>query len=293
MGRLELNQPAVLVGQANAYWYEIDVNGSNVYITTNSKYVHVVSQDSTPTATSSTSTPAQPAPTPTQAVHVGETFNLVNPTYLYYTPDAVVSGEKANLWDGLQVQVISVVNSDWMEVNVLNEGISGYITTSPSNVQPVSQTAAASPAPTAPSEPAWQVQADQVIATAKTQLGAPYYWGHQVPIGSVPAGQPYGFDCSNFTAWSYDTALGIRFSSSSEYQRYNVGTPVPLDQIREGDLLFFKTSHNSTGGGHVGLYMGNGMVIQCGGGWGKVTIESLATTWLGTNLVYARRVISS
>ncbi|QSO48324.1 NlpC/P60 family protein [Alicyclobacillus mengziensis] len=53
-------------------------------------------------------------------------------------------------------------------------------------------------------------------------------------------------------------------------QRNSVGTPVALSNIREGNLLFFKTANNPTGGGHVGIYMGNGMVIQEGGGWGKV-----------------------
>lgn len=137
---------------------------------------------------------------------------------------------------------------------------------------------------TSATTPTWQIEANKVIATAKTQLGVPYLWGHQEP--------GIGFDCSNFTAWSFRTALGTRFSGSSVTQRNSVGTPVALRTIREGDLLFFKTANNPTGGGHVGIYMGNGMVIQEGGGWGKVTIEPLHGTWLGRNLVFARRVIN-
>lgn len=217
-GHLLLGQKAQLVEKANSYWYEIMVNGKDVYITTNRNYTHTVTvTDPAPVTTTPTTEPTTP-PTP-----------VVSPT-----PAPVI--------------------------------------------QPV--------------EPAWQVEADKVIATAKTQLGAPYYWGHQVPIGSVPAGQPYGFDCSNFVAWSYNTALGIKFSGSSVWQFNNLGTPVPLDQIREGDVLFFATGSNPTGSGHVGIYEGNGIVIQCGGGWKAVTEEPLATTWLGKNLVAARRVIN-
>jgi len=213
VGRLLLGDKAQLVTKANSWWYEVQWNGKQEYITTNAKYTKLVSGTATTSTTSSTTTTSSTSTT------------------------------------------------------------SGTTTTTGTT-------------------PSWQTQADKVIAAAKTQLGAPYYWGHQVPIGSVPAGQPYGFDCSNFVAWSYRTGIGISFSGSSYTQRYSVGTPVLLDQIRAGDLLFFKTSNNATGSGHVGIYMGNGMVIQEGGGWGKATIESLSGTWLGRNLVFARRVIS-
>jgi cell wall-associated NlpC family hydrolase len=201
-GRLTLDEKAPLVQVANQWWYEITVDGKDVYITTNTNYTKAVNQ---PTAPTPTPVPA-PIPTPAPA-----------------------------------------------------------------------------PAPTPAPIPTWQSQADRVITTAKTQLGVTYLWGKQEP--------GIGFDCSNFVAWSYNKALGIHFSGASEYQRQNVGTPVALGQIRAGDLLFFATAHNATGGGHVGLYMGNGMVIQEGGGWGKVTIEPLNGTWLGRNLVFARRII--
>lgn len=186
---------------------------------------------------------------------------------------------------GDKAPLIEKYNRWWDEISF--DGQTGYITTSTRFTHVDTETT------TTTVEAPWKVEADKVIATAKTQLGAPYYWGHQLPIGSVASGQPYGFDCSNFASWVYNTALGIKFSGSSVYQRYNVGTPVPLCDIREGDLLFVATPHNPTGGGHVGIYEGDGKVIECGGGFGKVAETTLTgNTWFGNNLVFARRVIN-
>lgn len=214
VGKLELSEQAPLVKKYNNYWYEVDWQGQDVFLTTSSRFVHLVTTDSTQTvAPSSTNTAS--------------------------------SDLSAN----------TTVNTN---------GLSSA--TSPSS-----------------SLPEWKIEANKVIAVARTQLGVPYWWGHQVP--------GVGFDCSNFTAWVYRTALGIRFSSSSVYQRYHVGTPVPLSQIREGDLLFFRTANNPTGGGHVGIYEGNGMLIEEGGGYGKVVQVPLYSTWFGHALVFARQVI--
>ncbi|WP_067624386.1 C40 family peptidase [Alicyclobacillus acidiphilus] len=122
-----------------------------------------------------------------------------------------------------------------------------------------------------------------LVKMAETQLNVPYVWGKQEPF--------VGFDCSNFVAWVYRAALGIDFSGSSVWQRNNAGTPVSTSDLQVGDLLFFKTANEPNGSGHVGIYIGNGDVIQEGGGWKKVTIEPLKGTWLGKNLVFARRIL--
>ncbi|MCL6452097.1 MAG: C40 family peptidase [Alicyclobacillus sp.] len=239
VGRLLLGEKAPLIAKANAWWYEIQLNGKDVYITTNPKYTKVVTEPVSSTSTS----PQQGAGT---GVSAGGTT----------TGGLTAAGSTGTGSNG---------------------------STSASSAGSTASGTSTSGTGSANAEPAWQVEADKVIAAAKSQLGVPYWWGHQVP--------GVGFDCSNFTSWCYRTALGIQFSSSSVTQRNSVGTPVALGDIREGDLLFFATSNNPTGGGHVGIYMGNGKVIQEGGGWGKVTIEPLNGTWLGRNLVFARRVI--
>lgn len=136
-----------------------------------------------------------------------------------------------------------------------------------------------------------QAQMDKLIAVGKSQLGVKWRYGTQKP--------GYGFDCSNFTSWAYKQALGIKFSSSSRQQRYNssIGTPVKIDRsniyrnLQKGDLLFFANSADKGGGGHVGIYAGNGYVLQCGGGRGKVTYEKMQGTWFEKKLVYAKRIV--
>lgn len=194
---------------------------------------------------------------------------------------------------GSQALLVKQTNAWWYEIRI--NGKPEYVTTNTVYTHIVSVTIATpTPTPTstststpvlpAPVVPQWQTQADKLIATATTQLGVPYLWGHQSP--------GVGFDCSNFVAWSFRTALGIQFSGSSVYQRNHVGVPVPLTDIRPGDLLFFATAHDPSGGGHVGIYIGSGQIIQEGGGYGKVTISPLQRTWFGTHLVFARRVIN-
>lgn len=152
-------------------------------------------------------------------------------------------------------------------------------------------------AATASSQQAATAQQQKLIEVGKSQLGVPWKSGMMKP--------GIGFDCSNFTAWVYNKALGIKFTSSSRKQRYttSLGTPVPIDKnnkfknLKVGDLLFFANSKDAGGGGHVGLYAGviNGKhyVLQAGGGRGKVTFEPMEGTWFASKLVYAKRIINN
>jgi cell wall-associated NlpC family hydrolase len=97
-----------------------------------------------------------------------------------------------------------------------------------------------------------------VLREAASKLGTPYIWGHNEDRGQ------YGFDCSNFTAYVYHHALGYRMSGASQVQYHSVGWRVPVSQMRPGDLVIFDR------GGHVGIYAGNGRMIEEGGGLGKV-----------------------
>lgn len=123
-----------------------------------------------------------------------------------------------------------------------------------------------------------------VLAVAQSKLGTPYIWGHNEDRGQ------YGFDCSNFVEYVYHHALGYLFSTSSRTQFYSVGTPVPLSQMQPGDLLFFSDNTNPTGTAHVGIYIGNGEMIQEGGGLGKVGYLSVTTGYWARHLVAAHRL---
>ncbi|MCF8567132.1 NlpC/P60 family protein [Alicyclobacillus tolerans] len=104
----------------------------------------------------------------------------------------------------------------------------------------------------------YQVKFDAVLKVAKSKLGTPYRWGHNEDRGQ------YGFDCSNFTAYVYHHALGYKMSGASQVQYHRVGWVVPKNSMRPGDLLIFNR------GGHCGIYIGHGEMIEEGGGLGKV-----------------------
>jgi len=82
-----------------------------------------------------------------------------------------------------------------------------------------------------------------IVAAAHSAIGVPYVWG-----GSTMA----GFDCSGLTMWAHAQA-GISIPRTSITQR-NAGRPVPMGQQQPGDIAWTF--------GHVGLYIGNGMMIE-------------------------------
>jgi cell wall-associated NlpC family hydrolase len=84
-----------------------------------------------------------------------------------------------------------------------------------------------------------------MLRAVRRQIGAPYRWG-----GASPA----GFDCSGLVMWSYGRAR-IALPHST-YALLGVGRSVTRAAIRPGDLVF------SEGGGHVGIYVGHGVVIH-------------------------------
>jgi cell wall-associated NlpC family hydrolase len=115
-------------------------------------------------------------------------------------------------------------------------------------------------------------RADKVTAlrqVGESKLGMRYVWGHNEDRGQV------GFDCSNYVEYVYHHALGYLFTTSSRLQYRQVGEPVPVSQMQAGDLVCFNN------GGHVGIYMGNGQMIQMGGGTGKCSYLPLrpGTYW--------------
>jgi cell wall-associated NlpC family hydrolase len=84
------------------------------------------------------------------------------------------------------------------------------------------------------------------IKTALSKVGAPYVWG---------ATGPNSFDCSGLTSFAY-AAAGIALPHSSGAQA-GYGTPVSRQQLQPGDLVFFYSPIS-----HVGLYIGNGMMVH-------------------------------
>ena len=87
--------------------------------------------------------------------------------------------------------------------------------------------------------------AQAILNEAYAQLGKPYVYG---ATGAA------NFDCSGFTQYVYENAAGVDISRTT-YSQINVGQSVSQDQLQPGDLVF-------THPGHVGIYVGNGQMIN-------------------------------
>ncbi|MGW7044557.1 NlpC/P60 family protein [Streptomyces avermitilis] len=92
----------------------------------------------------------------------------------------------------------------------------------------------------------YSTKAGKALAFARAQIGKPYVWG---------ATGPGSYDCSGFTqaVWK---AAGVTLPRTT-YDQVNAGTTVSLSNIQPGDLVFFYDDIS-----HVGLYVGNGMMIH-------------------------------
>ena len=111
----------------------------------------------------------------------------------------------------------------------------------------VSTTTSAAPAPAAPSIPS-SAKSSVALSAAYAEIGKPYVYG-----GAGPS----AFDCSGLTMWAFAKA-GISLPHSAAGQ-YGYGTHVSYSQLQPGDLVFFD---EGGGIGHVGIYAGNGTMVD-------------------------------
>lgn len=99
---------------------------------------------------------------------------------------------------------------------------------------------------TLPSSEEVDDKAQRIILSAKKFLGTPYVWG-----GTSPS----GFDCSGLVQWVY-RENGILLPRVSQAQQ-QAATPIPVEDVRPGDLVFWGTPAH-----HVGIYIGEGYYIH-------------------------------
>jgi cell wall-associated NlpC family hydrolase len=118
---------------------------------------------------------------------------------------------------------------------------------------------------------------ERVLHTASTQLGTPYRSGGCNPNT--------GFDCSGFTTWVFNR-YGIHLPRSSREQ-YQVGKEVAKNNLRKGDLVFFRSRR---GVNHVGIYLENGKFIHSASNGKTVTISHLEEDYWRTHYAGGRRV---
>lgn len=96
-----------------------------------------------------------------------------------------------------------------------------------------------------------------MIREAEKYLGYPYVWGGSSPSTS--------FDCSGFVSWVINNCgNGWSVGRQTANGLKNLCDIIPPFEAKPGDLIFFQGTYNTSGASHVGIYVGNGMMIHCG-----------------------------
>lgn len=97
----------------------------------------------------------------------------------------------------------------------------------------------------------------RMIAEGEKYLGYPYVWGGSSPSTS--------FDCSGFVSWVVNhSGNGWSVGRQTAEGLRNCCSIISRSEAKPGDLIFFKGTYNTSGASHVGIYVGNGMMLHCG-----------------------------
>ncbi len=111
---------------------------------------------------------------------------------------------------------------------------------------------------------------DVALEAARTKIGAQYSWG---------AAGPVSFDCSGLVQWAFRQA-GIELPRTS-FEQSHVGAPVAYRDMAPGDIVI------TNGGGHVGIYAGDNLLLNAVQAGQPVTYTSLRPDMVVT----ARRIL--
>ncbi|NJP25556.1 C40 family peptidase [Microbispora sp. CL1-1] len=117
-----------------------------------------------------------------------------------------------------------------------------------------------------------QEKAERAIKVAKKQLGDPYVWG---------ATGPGAFDCSGLVQFAWRKA-GVKLPRTTWAMLRHAKKRVSLSHLKPGDLIF------TSGGGHVGMYLGHRKVISAPHSGAVVSVDRLNAYWRGSFLTAVR-----
>jgi cell wall-associated NlpC family hydrolase len=122
-------------------------------------------------------------------------------------------------------------------------------------------------------------RANDVLLRALGLVGTPYRYG-----GNTPAG---GFDCSGLVGFVFLDAAGLRLPRSTGELMDLRATRIARDGLRPGDLVLFRPD----GGGHVGIYVGEGRFVHAPSAGGTVRMDRLDVPYWTRAYAGARRVL--
>ena len=116
-----------------------------------------------------------------------------------------------------------------------------------------------------------------ILKEAEKYLGYPYVWGGANPSTS--------FDCSGYVSWVINHS-GWDVGRLTANGLLGVCTPVSSSNAKPGDLIFFQGTYDTAGASHVGIYVGNSMMIHCGNPISYANISS--SYWQSHFYTYGR-----
>lgn len=241
-------------------------------------------QEETPTP-ETPETPVEPEQPKNEETPIQEKAMYVNSPSIYVRKGPSTSHEIVDsLILNAQVIVTAEVE-DWYKVKVDNK--EGYIAKRLlSNKQQETTSRGAEERENEPEEPevvapVASSKGEEIVKVAKQYLGCKYVYG-----GSGPS----TFDCSGFTMYVYKQ-FGINLSHSARAQSKN-GSYVAKEDLKPGDLVFFKDYETMDGIGHCGIYIGEGNFIHASSGTGYcVKVSTLLSGSYQTRYETARRLI--
>ena len=108
---------------------------------------------------------------------------------------------------------------------------------------------------TVPTEALTDSEFAAIYKEAQKYVGTPYVWG-----GSTPE---TGFDCSGYVCWVYNQN-GYDVGRTTANGLWNKSQHISEAEAKPGDLVFFEGTYDTPGKSHVGIYLGNGMMVSAG-----------------------------
>ncbi|HVA42415.1 MAG TPA: NlpC/P60 family protein, partial [Acidimicrobiales bacterium] len=117
---------------------------------------------------------------------------------------------------------------------------------------------ATGPAPTQALMYSGTTPGDRVVLFAFAQLGKPYIWGGNGPLG---------YDCSGLALASWEHAASVGFARVADDQYHTAGTPVPMGNLVAGDLVFWGDGVAADWSTvyHTAIYVGGGNIVEATG----------------------------
>ena len=166
------------------------------------------------------------------------TYKILNVTLVNEGMTTTLTAEQRELYD---IYLVSKGNRDYL----FADDIYSNITQSPYNDY------------TIPGEALTDETFRKLITEAEKYLGYPYVWGGSSPQTS--------FDCSGFVCWVFKNSGVYPLGRTTAQGIFDQCTPVRPSDAKPGDIIFFTGTYNSgCPVSHVGIYVGNGMMIHCG-----------------------------